>query len=170
MKKIIILTILVLGLVLVGCTKISEIQIKQDNENKQNSTEKKTSEPRLGGACEYDNYSGSCKIVSINELNNLPGDTEPKYLPQYEVRYRFIPDDEDMIDAPGMSLLNTDIKWGIGSSNWNVGPEYMEKYNIELNKVFNCVYKKIVRGTCTPGIIDIEGLNKYDYFEVQKYR
>lgn len=170
MHKLIVLIILFLGLVFVGCTKTSEIQVKQDNENKKNYTEKKTSEFQLGESCEYDNYPGSCKIVSIKELNNLPGNTEPKYLPQYEVRYRFIPDNADMIDALGMKLLNTDIKWGIGSSNWNVGPEYMEKYNIEPNKMFNCVYKKIIRGTCTPDIINIEGLNRYDYFEVQKYR
>lgn len=144
----------------------NKVEIFEENENLNIQKDFDVNIPINGEKCEYDDYPATCIIVKVEELKNLSPTTEPSYRPHYEVLYRIIPDDKNMVDAIGMTLLNKDIRFTLGSSSWNVGPKYIEKYDLKVNNVYKCFYRKIKQGTCTPGIINIEGLDEYDYFEL----
>ena len=174
MKKTIILTILVLGLLLTGCTKtkVQEALVSSlddttgtSQQEKPNFSVVETPHQRVGGSCKYEIVSeGVCKIVRIEELLNTR-----LYSPQYKIYYKFIPDNKTK-DEVKKYISRGDRKFYLGEGSYYPGKKYLEKYNIQINTEFDCVYNKITRGACSPSYIDIKGLDRFDYFELLEAR
>jgi|MudIll2142460700_1097286.scaffolds.fasta_scaffold810371_1 hypothetical protein len=111
-----------------------------------------------GGPCEYKQYKGRAKIISI-----IPKDENPGYSHEvFEVKFSYTPDrkvDEIFAQTEGrvfeLQLTNS----------WNPGPKFLRKYGIEVGKEFACYMKVITRGTCTPVIFEFPSIKLDDYFE-----
>ncbi len=105
--------------------------------------EKKITEKRLvGGPCEYKSYSGSATIVSIQE--SIP--TSEAKCKHYEILFSFHTD--QMIDE---SFVKTEKKnYSLLDKNMLPDQTFVTENGITVNRVFPCVMKVIVRGTCTP--------------------
>ena len=105
--------------------------------------EKNITEKRLvGGSCEYKSYSGSATIVSIQE--SVPtSEAKDKY---YEILFSFQTD--QLIDE---SFVRTEKKnYSLLDKNTLPDQTFVTRHGITVNRVFPCVMKVIVRGTCTP--------------------
>ena len=51
------------------------------------------------------------------------------------------------------------------TNSWYPGPEFIEKYGIEVDKQFDCSLQLITKGTCTPVIFEFRQIDAADYFE-----
>ncbi len=107
----------------------------------------------IGGPCEYTQYKGHAKIVSITKINEHE---------RYEVKFLFIPDQEireSFAQTEGKEFLLT-----LRNSSYP-GPQFLERYGIRVGKVFDCNLKVIIKGTCTPMIFEFPSIKLDDYFK-----
>lgn len=124
---------------------------------------------KIGGPCEYDLYNGTAMICSVMQTSESIGQAEviggPGYA-GYEVRYEFTPSEElpvwvsDHLNQSGNCGLLLQL-----CNSWYPGPAFLEKYNITEGAVFNATLWAIRSGTCTPVVIELEGVDRCDYFE-----
>ncbi|MDH5767867.1 MAG: hypothetical protein OEZ31_02750 [Nitrospirota bacterium] len=112
-----------------------------------------TGERVIGGPCEYTQYKGHAKIVSITKINEHE---------RYEVKFLFVPDQEikeSYAQTEGKEFL-------LMLRNFSYpGPQFLEKYGIGVGKVFDCYLKVIIKGTCTPMLFEFPSIRLDDYFE-----
>jgi hypothetical protein len=101
------------------------------------------SEPLSGGSCNYKSYPGRARITSIKEIAQ-PGGSSVK---RYEIRFHFIPD--GTIEESFVQLNNKDFFLLLNNNSYP-GESFIEKYEVQVSSVFECIMKVIVRGTCTP--------------------
>ncbi|HOK58890.1 MAG TPA: hypothetical protein PK659_08050 [Methanothrix sp.] len=123
----------------------------------------------VGGPCEYDLYNGTATICSVMQTSESAGQTGvaggPGYA-GYEVRYEFTPAEDlpvwvfDYLNRSGNCSLLLQL-----CNSWYPGPEFLEKYNITEGAVFNATLRAIRAGTCTPVLIELDGVDRCDYFE-----
>ncbi|MCQ8903348.1 MAG: hypothetical protein NQU42_04570 [Methanothrix sp.] len=123
----------------------------------------------VGGPCEYDMYNGTATICSVMQTNESAGQAlvtgGPGYA-GYEVRYTFIPSEDlpvwvsDHLNQSGNCSLLLQL-----CNSWYPGPAFLEKYNITEGAVFQATLRAIRSGTCTPVVIELEGVDRCDYFE-----
>jgi hypothetical protein len=112
----------------------------------------------VGGPCEYKQYPGKAVITSIT-----PG-TEPGKTPgeSYVVKFTFSPEQE--IQEEFARTAGKEFLLLLTNSTYP-GPRFLEKYGIRVGKVFDCVMKVIVKGTCTPRIFEFPSIRLDDYSE-----
>lgn len=123
----------------------------------------------VGGPCEYEMYNGTATICSVMQTNESIAQAEitggPGY-PGYEVRYEFTPSEElpvwvsDHLNQSGNCSLLLQL-----CNSWYPGPAFLEKYNITEGAVFQATLRAIRTGSCTPVIVELEGVDRCDYFE-----
>ena len=116
------------------------------------------SEFLVGGQCDYKQYKGLAKIVSITKL----ADSTRYSHERYEVKFRFTSDQEikeSFVQTEGREYLLM-----LGHSYYP-GPKFLEKYGIEVGKVFDCYLKVIIKGSCTPVLFEFPFIKLDDYFE-----
>ena len=112
----------------------------------------------VGGQCEYKQYKGHAKIISITEKSE-PDSYSHK---RYEVKFLFIPDQE--IKEPYAQMEGREFLLLLSNSSYP-GPKFLEKYSIEIGKVFACNLKVIIKGTCTPIFFEFPSIRLDDYLE-----
>ncbi|MEA1901564.1 MAG: hypothetical protein U9N47_12565 [Thermodesulfobacteriota bacterium] len=115
-------------------------------------------EPLAGGPCEYKQYKGQAKIISITQKrkpHNYPHEI-------YEVKFAFNSDQE--IQENFAQTEGKEFVLLLNNSNYP-GPKFLEKYEIQVGKVFDCHMKVITRGTCTPVVFEFPTIRFDDYFE-----
>jgi len=123
----------------------------------------------VGGPCEYEIYNGTATICSVTQTNESIGQAEvaggPGYA-GYEVRYEFTPSEElpvwvsDYLNQSGNCSLLLQL-----CNSWYPGQAFLEKYNITEGAVFQARLSAIRSGTCTPVVIELEDVDRCDYFE-----
>jgi hypothetical protein len=84
----------------------------------------------------------------------------------YEVWFKFVPENE-IRDERLEKVISKEHEFRLANS-WYVGKRYLEKYGITPGKIYPCLLKILIRGTGTPVIFEIEGLDKKDYFESRR--
>jgi hypothetical protein len=112
----------------------------------------------IGGQCEYKVYEGSAKIISIAKKSgpdNYPYE-------RYEVKFTFTPDQE--IKEAYAQTEGKEFLLMLTNSSYP-GSKFLEKYGIEIGKIFACYLKVITKGTCTPVLFEFPDVKLDDYFE-----
>ena len=115
-------------------------------------------EPLAGGQCEYRSYKGQAKITSIISKGKQRNFTHEIY----EVKFLFIADQE--VKEKYISTKEKEFVLLLNNSNYP-GPQFLEKYDIQVGNVFQCYMKVIVRGTCTPVVFEFPTIRLDDFFE-----
>jgi PAB1-binding protein PBP1 len=157
MNKIgaIITSILLLGLL------ISNIGCLQDV--------KEEGKPVIGGKCVYSSYSGIATIMRVEKTEASKEQAEalggPGY-EGYEVWFVF-KTDQEIKEELGQDIPEREHLFQLDNS-WYPGPQYLEKYDIEVNKTYECTLKVIKEGTCSPIVFEFSEINTHDYFESEK--
>lgn len=121
------------------------------------------------GGCAYDRIPGVATIVDVSQtpesMHQASVGGGPGY-EGYEVRYLFAPS-VPVTDAGALA-------WNEGThlirlmNSWYPGPLYLEKYDLRPGKTFTAALMTIVQGTCTPYMVELEGVDPIDYFESPK--
>ncbi len=104
----------------------------------------------VGGPCDYREYKGQAKIVSVKK-RIIKTQTDPSQKDRYEVRFLFHTDQVIQepyvgVEGKGYLLLKKDASYP--------GASFLCEYGIEVGKVFPCSMKVITKGTCTPIIFE----------------
>jgi hypothetical protein len=116
------------------------------------------SEPLVGGPCVYKQYEGRAKIISIFQKSKPHNYTHELY----EVKFSFTSDhviEDKLARTKGKEFVL------LLSNSAYPGPRFLEKYDIQVGKIFECNLKVIVGGTCTPRLFEFPTIKLDDYFE-----
>ena len=120
----------------------------------------------IGGSCVYNDYPGKAVITSIQMTDKSKAQATtlggPGYS-GYEIYFKFMTDKQIKEDWPRSTLDKERLLLLVNS--WYPGKEFIKKYNIEMNKEFDCTLKIITKGTCTPMIFEFKNIKRDDYFE-----
>jgi hypothetical protein len=117
-----------------------------------------TGERLVGGQCEYNEYKGTAKIMSITKAAGSPGDSKERY----EVKFSFVTDQE--IKEPFVRTEGKEFDLMLRNSSLP-GPDFLKKYGVEVGKDFDCYLKAIRKGTCTPMLFEFPDIKLDDYCE-----
>jgi len=120
----------------------------------------------IGGSCVYNDYPGKAVITSIQITDKSKAQATTLGSPGYsgyEIYFKFITD-KQIKESWAISTLGKEHLLLLVNS-WYPGKEFIKKYNIEVNKEFDCNLKIINKGTCTPIIFDFKNIKRADYFE-----
>jgi hypothetical protein len=124
------------------------------------------SKVRVGGPCDYNDYPGTAVITKVVATDRsiqqglVSGGAGYQGI---EVRFTFTPDGEIKEDWARKAAEREQL-FQLANS-WYPGPRFLDKYGIELNKSFRCIFKVITKGTCTPALFDFPDIKRDDYFE-----
>jgi hypothetical protein len=110
----------------------------------------------VGGQCEYKEYEGRAEIISITRIARSIHDPHERE----EVKFKFIPYRE--IQESFVRTEGREFFLMLSNSSYP-GPKFLEKYGIEVGKVFDCHLKVISQGTCTPTIFEFLSIRLDDY-------
>jgi len=110
---------------------------------------------RVGGPCEYNQYRGKARIVSVTRMAEQQQGRE-----KFEVKFNFLPEEEikesfARVEGREFLLLLTNSTYPEGL--------FLERYQIKTGKIFDCILKVIRKGTCTPMLFEFPGINLSDY-------
>ena len=112
----------------------------------------------VGGQCEYKQYEGNARIISITKVVDSISYSRDRY----EVKFVFTTDEEikeSFVKTEGREFLLM-----LGNSSYP-GPKFLKKYGIDVGKVLKCHLKLITRGACTPVLFEFPSVRPDDYFE-----
>ncbi|NWH03821.1 hypothetical protein [Desulfobacter latus] len=117
-----------------------------------------------GGPCEYAAYKGKAKIISVKEIDrpqNYGGGSHKRYA------VKFVFSTQEKLTPPHFRVTQRvfDMKLANG---WHLGPEFLDKYGIRENVIFDCIVKTVTKGPCTPVVFDFPKIHLDDYFENRK--
>jgi len=115
----------------------------------------------VGGPCEYKEYMGQAKIVSL-EKRGAEEQVVPSQKHSYEVRFSF--DTDQGIQEPYVRVKGKEYLLLLRDSSYP-GARFLREYGIKVGKVFPCCLKVITKGTCTPIIFDFPTIDLSDSFE-----
>lgn len=137
--RMILCIIMVLGLTLVG---------KGYGQGKMINNER-----IVGGECNYTSYPGEARIVSVIKK---PGTESPVSF-SYEIRFTFHSDHvikEPFARTEGKTYL-------LLHANSYPDDGFIKQHDIAKDRVYPCVMKVIVKGTCTPVIFEFPTMEKH---------
>lgn len=115
-------------------------------------------ETLAGGPCEYKQYKGRAKIESITQKSK----THNYAHEVYEVKFSFTSNQE--ITGKFARTEGKEFVLLLKNSAYP-GPKFLEKYDIRVGKVFECIMEVITKGTCTPILFEFPTIRLDDYFE-----
>jgi hypothetical protein len=110
----------------------------------------------VGGQCEYKEYEGRAEIISITRIARSIHDPYERE----EVKFKFIPYRE--IQESFARTEGREFFLMLSNSSYP-GPKFLERYGIDVGKVFDCHLKVISQGTCTPTIFEFPSIRLDDY-------
>jgi hypothetical protein len=120
----------------------------------------------VGGPCSYESYHGKATIISITRLDNVSTEHGYRWPDRYEVIFIFELNEGQIIREDQMRLYET-IKGKQQEfrlvNSWYPNKEYLDKYGIREQAVFNCTLQLITEGTCSPYIFDFDDVDESDY-------
>ena len=116
----------------------------------------------VGGPCEYKEYRGKATIVSIRK-KDWPKSHGGSLYENFEVRFSFF-SEEEIKESFATKVEEREYTLMLANS-WHPGPKFIEKYGIEVGKIFDCYLKVITKGACTPILFDFPTIDLSDYFE-----
>lgn len=111
-----------------------------------------------GGPCDYKKYQGQATIISISPKSRPRNYTHDIY----EVKFSFSTAQEiveKFAQPEGKEFLM------LLNNSAYPGHKFLEKYNIQVGKVFECYMHVITQGTCTPVTFEFPTIRLDDYFE-----
>lgn len=131
-------------------------------------------EPFVGGPCSYNEFQGSCKIISIFKTEASMQQAGVVGGPGYEgfeVEFAFTPNKPLNLKNTGWAneennILNQNYPLQLTNS-WYPGPKYLEKYHIKKSAVFGCKLELRTKGTCSPKGFKFDDIKTGDYFETE---
>jgi len=124
----------------------------------------------VGGPCEYDEFEGACRILSVEKSEVSARQGKDPYGPGYpgfEVRFEFVLSNdgisyvEHRANQAGYSLRGP--RTMLLTNSWYPGEGFIRKYKIAAGSVFDCRVNIIKSGTCTPVTISFKDINLADY-------
>jgi len=115
---------------------------------------------KVGGPCEYKQYAGKAKIMSITPKTGHAYDLY--FYQAYEVKFSFIPDQK--ISEKFARTEGKEYVLLLKNSSYP-GPKFIEKYELKTGKILECNMNVITKGTCTPILFDFPSLRLDDYIE-----
>jgi hypothetical protein len=119
---------------------------------------------RVGGKSKYTKYAGTATITKV-EKTKESDQNKGKAKEGYEVWFTFKPA-KKVKEALGRQYLANHHEHQLTLMNgWHPGPEFLKKYGIEKDKEFKATLSVIVSGTTTPVILELDGVDRADYFE-----
>jgi hypothetical protein len=101
------------------------------------------SSQRVGGPCNYKQYSGEAEIVSVKQRQTNPS--------EYEIKFSFhqhetIQEEFARVEGKQWLLVQKDSSYP--------GEDFLKQYNIKTGRRLPCYLKVITKGTCTPVLFD----------------
>ncbi len=120
----------------------------------------------LGGKCFYNDYPGKALITSIQMTDKSKAQATASGGPGYqgyEIYFKFMTNEKVKEDWAKNTLDKERLFLLVNS--WYPGKEFIKKYDIKVNKKFDCILKVINKGTCTPIIFDFKNIKRDDYFQ-----
>ena len=125
----------------------------------------------IGGPCLYESYQGRATILSITVVNNS-GIEDEKWREGYRVIFIFQLNENQTKEQKRLVLykrfqnnIETERVFTL-TNGWYPNKDYLEKYEIEEEAVFDCELKLITHGTCSPVIFDFKNINESDYLKI----
>jgi len=119
----------------------------------------KVGEKRLvGGQCEYKKYEGGAQITSITRIVGSVADPNERD----QVKFKFIP--YGRVEETFAQIEGREFSLTLINSSYP-GRRFLEKYGIEVGKVFDCYLKVITKGTCTPIFFEFPSIKLDDFSE-----
>ena len=111
-----------------------------------------------GGPCEYKTYEGRAIIISITQKTRPSSSSHETF----EVKFSF--DSDQNVTEKFAHPEGKEFVLLLNNSEY---PErrFLEKYDIQVGKVFECHMKVIIKGTCTPIIFEFPKIRLDDYLE-----
>jgi len=103
--------------------------------------------PLVGGACEYRNYKGGARIISITKVGEGGEPSEDRY----EVKFFFLA--KEKIEKSFARVEGRELILQIGDQS-SFGRRFLEKNCIRVGETIDCILKVITRGTCTPVLFE----------------
>lgn len=117
-------------------------------------------QPRVGGECTYREIRGTAVILAAERAAD-----PAKNADGIEVRYEFVPE-KKLEDGPAADYLKQFPKHAFELVDGSLpGPKYVEKYGLKQGAKFSATLREITQGTCTPILLELEGVDRTDYFE-----
>lgn len=170
LKKISFIFLVVCMALISGCGQ-ADNQLSDDANKEVNVKQEEEQDKDLivGGPCSYDAINGSCKITTITQTDDSKKQAEitggPGYA-GYDVKFSFTP--SNAAELKGKESMLRKENTLMLTNSWYPGQEYLVKYNIKDNAVFDCELDLINKGTCTPVIYKFDNIDTTDYFETKK--
>ena len=131
-----------------------------------------------GGSCEpaaaaqpgsgprkYVDYAGTATIVALEKAPDDDPQGRGQAEAGYVVRYAFKPKQPVKEELGRAWLERHPQQEFLLTSGWRPGPKFLEKYGIEKGKTMPATMHVIVKGTSTPVLFDLDGVDATDYFE-----
>jgi len=124
-------------------------------------------ERKIGGPCEYNTYPGVCTITGVEKTDASMRQKNEGGGPGYggfEINYRF--ESKETVPPPWHETVLREQTLQLANS-WYPGPEFVEKYQIGVDKKFDCQVMLLTKGTCSPVIFQLATIDTTDYFEMR---
>lgn len=121
----------------------------------------------VGAPCSYTSYPGTCSIVSVGETEETRAQSADAGYAGRRVVFNFTPRGALPQTVLVAAAIARQHELRLANS-WYPGPRFLEKYAIEAGAELPCRLDVIKRGTCTPVIIEFDGIDRADYFESQR--
>ena len=94
----------------------------------------------VGGSWSDDHVPGMCTIAEVR--------------PSERVSFDYVSEDgSEILENQTLNMVNS----------WPLSLNFVEKYKVEEEKVFECELLKIKRGTCSPIYFEFENIDLIDY-------
>lgn len=117
----------------------------------------------VGGPCQYADFPGKIKILSVKTLPQPANlQTRLPYQP-YEVFFSFTP----AKNTPESQTLAGRSHSLTLSGGTPPGPEFLRKYKIRQGATFACEGHIITKGTCSPVVFTLHGIDVFDHSELK---
>ncbi len=117
------------------------------------------------GPRKYVDYAGTATIVAIEKAPEDDPQGRGAAEAGYVVRYAFKPKERVKEELGRAWLERHPWQEFLLASGWRPGPKFLEKYGIEQGKAMPATMHVIVKGTSTPVLFDLDGVDTTDYFE-----
>jgi len=120
----------------------------------------------MGGECVYNVYDGFANITRVEKTERsrqqakVPGN--PGY-EGYEVSY-VISLREPISESWAKDVVKKEYVFTLKNS-WYPGERYLEKYGLKVGEELPIQVRIIIMGTCTPVILELQTIDREDYFE-----
>jgi phage shock protein E len=118
----------------------------------------------FGGRCTYDQFPGHAVITRVEKTPASVAQAKDTGFEGYEVWLTFAPD-RPVSKEYVQEFLQKPHRFQLMNS-WCPGAAYLQKYGLSKDKTFPATLFVLTHGTCTPILIELNGVDRADYFEL----